>query len=93
MNWSWKYSSVLNRLTQGHTFEQAARSSRLSRQAVWKHIKRSPEFSEAVAVAREEGRKVRDYLIWFRHPFRGLRPPTGKGHGGLPRHHYGFYPR
>lgn len=89
MDKSWNYRCVLANLEKGHTFQQAAKCSRLSRQAVWKHIKRSPEFCEAVSVAREKGRKDREYLIWVRHPFRGLRPPTGKGHGGKPGFSYG----
>jgi hypothetical protein len=93
MNKSWNYEGVLMKLSQGYTFEQAARCSTISRQAVWKRAKRSPEFREAVASARETGRKVREYLIWIRHPFRGRRPPTGKGHGGVPRFRYGYCPR
>ena len=81
MGKSWKYEGVLENLEGGHTFQQAARCSRLSRQAVWKHIKRSPEFCEAVTVAREKGRKVRDYLIWVRHPFSWATPVYEQGAG------------
>lgn len=93
MNKSWNYRGVLVKLSEGLTFEEAARCSIVSRQAVWKHMKRSPEFREAVAVAREKGRRVREYRIWIRHPFRGMRPPTGKGRGGVPRFRYGLCPR
>ena len=31
----------------------------------------------------------RTFRLWLRHPFRGLRPPSGKGHGGKPRFAYG----
>jgi hypothetical protein len=93
MNWSLDYRGVLMRLEHRYTFHEAASCSRLSRQAVWKHMKRSQEFREAVLAVREAGRKLREYRVWVRHPFRGLRPPTGKGHGGLPRFRYGYCPR
>jgi hypothetical protein len=93
MDKSWNYRGVVKRLAIGFTFEEAARCSSISRQAVWKRIKKSPDFREAVEVAREAGRKVRDYRLWIRHPFRGKRPPSGKGHGGTPRYRYGFCPR
>lgn len=93
MNKSWKYLVVLEGLMRGCTFQQAARRSSLSRQAIWKRMKRDAAFSQEVTVAREEGRKLREYLIWVLHPFRGRRPPTGKGHGGLPRFRYGSFPR
>lgn len=51
-------------------------------------MKAYPEFADAVAMEREVGKDVRSYLIWLRHPFRGKRPPTGKGHGGKPRFSY-----
>jgi hypothetical protein len=47
-------------------------------------MKSSPEFAEAVVAAREVGKNEREFRIWLRHPFRGKRPPTGKGHGGKP---------
>ena len=38
---------------------------------------------------RLEGQAERTFRLWLRHPFRGKRPPTGKGHGGSPRFSYG----
>jgi hypothetical protein len=52
-------------------------------------MKSCPEFADAVAAAREVGKEERTFRIFLRHPFRGLRPPTGKGHGGKPRFSYG----
>ena len=49
----------------------------------------SEEFAQAVAEARLQGQAERTYRLWLRHPFRGKRPPTGKGHGGNPRFSYG----
>ena len=47
-------------------------------------MKSCPEFADAVAVERAVGKDEREFRIWLRHPFRGKRPPTGKGHGGKP---------
>ncbi len=49
----------------------------------------SPEFRDAVATAREIGKDEREFKLWLRHPFRGLRPPNGEGEGGKPRFTYG----
>jgi hypothetical protein len=84
MDWDWKYQGMLRRLEEGCTFQQAAECANLSRQAVWKHLRTSPEFREAVALALEKGCNERAFRAWLYHPFRGKRPPTGKGHGGKP---------
>jgi hypothetical protein len=89
MNWHWRYSFVLTHLRWGSTFLDAARLAGISRQAVWKQIKSCPEFADAVAMEREVGKDERTFRLWLRHPFRGMRPPTGKGHGGNPRFTYG----
>jgi DNA-binding XRE family transcriptional regulator len=52
-------------------------------------MKSSPDFAEAVVAAREAGKDVRTFRLWLRHPFRGKRPPSGKGHGGKPQFSYG----
>ncbi|MFN4805703.1 MAG: hypothetical protein ACK5LH_06965 [Akkermansiaceae bacterium] len=83
-----RYSSVLRYLRGGSTFHDAARLAGISRQAIWKRMKAYPEFADAVAMEREVGKDVRTYHIWLRHPFRGKRPPTGKGHGKKPRFNY-----
>lgn len=84
MNLHWRYRLVLLRLEEGYTLEQAANSVDISRQAIWKRMKSYPEFAKAVVAAREVGKNEREFRIWLRHPFRGKRPPTGKGHGGKP---------
>lgn len=90
MNLHWRYRLVLLRLEEGYTLEQAANSGDISRQAIWKRMKSYPEFAKAVVAAREVGKNEREFRIWLRHPFRGKRPPTGKGHGGKPIYTWGL---
>jgi hypothetical protein len=73
----------------GLTRKEAAARVNISRQAVWKRQKKDPEFAKAYAAALEKGSAYRVYHLWLRHPFRGRRPPTGKGHGGKPRFTFG----
>lgn len=44
-----------------------------------------PRMAAAVVEAREQGCEERTYRRWLAHPFRGKRPPAGKGHGGKPK--------
>lgn len=88
MEFDWKARVILQKFAEGHTLREAAISAGISRQAVLQRMKRS-EFREAVALAREVGADERRFRLWLRHPFRGRRPPTGRGHGGKPRFSYG----
>ena len=85
MNFDRRATIILYKLREGCTNGEAARLAGISRRALVKRIQKSPEFREAVSLARDQGMEEREYLLWLRHPFRGLRPPTGKGHGGKPR--------
>ena len=80
---------ILQKLAEGLGVRQAAEAAGLTRQAVWLRTKRCPAFRDAVAAARKAGADERRYRCWLRHPFRGKRPPTGKGHGGRPAFRYG----
>ena len=82
-------ASILRCLRMGATYRNAAEVAGVTRQAIWKRMRASPEFAEAVEEARKEGKDEREFGIWLRHPFRGRRPPTGKGHGGKPIFTYG----
>jgi len=84
---------ILVRLEEGQTFQQAAQSMGVSRQAIWKRMKTHPKFADAVQVARESGKSEREFRMWLNHPFRGKRPPTGKGHGGKPLFTWGLSAR
>jgi len=81
----WRHRLILRRLCEGGTHVEAAAAAGMTRQALWKRMQASPDFALAVAAARETGKNERSFRLWLRHPFRGLRPPTGKGHGGKPR--------
>ena len=89
MNLDWRGRLILRKLEEGCTIRESAAAVGISRQAVLKRQNVSPEFAQAVAAAREVGKEERTYRLWLRHPFRGMRPPTGKGHGGKPRFTYG----
>lgn len=85
MEFDWRGTVILGKLREGCTIREAAAAVSITRQAVLKRKNASPEFADAVALARETGKGERTYRLWLRHPFRGKRPPTGKGHGGKPR--------
>ena len=42
----------------------------------------SPEFAQAVALAREVGKEERTFRLWLRHPFRGIRPRRARDTAG-----------
>ena len=82
MNFDWRHGIILAKLTEGCTYGEAASVAGISRQAVWKRMAACLEFAAAVRQAREAGQIERRFRARLHHPFRGLRPPTGKGHGG-----------
>ena len=84
----WRGRLVLRRLAEGCTMKEAAAAG-MTRQGVWWRCGVCQEYAQAVAAARETGKDERTFRLWLRHPFRGLRPPTGRGHGGMPRFTYG----
>jgi hypothetical protein len=89
MKTDWRRHDVLTKLAEGYTFKIAAQVASISRMTLWRWMNSSPEFADAVAASLEAGKKERTYRAWLYHPFRGRRPPTGKGHGGKPRFTYG----
>ena len=89
MDFDWKGRVILEKLAEGCTLREAAAAAGVSRIAVWYRCDASPAFREAYLAARETGKDERTFRLWLRHPFRGKRPPTGKGHGGKPRFSYG----
>ena len=89
MNFDWRGRLILRKLEEGCTIRESAAAVGITRQAVMKRKIASPDFSNAVSAAREIGKKERTFRMWLRHPFRGRRPPAGKGHGGKPRFAYG----
>ena len=89
MELDWRGRLILRKLEEGCTIRESAAAVGITRQAVLKRKNASPDFADAVEAAREAGRDERTFRLWLRHPFRGKRPPTGKGQGGIPRFSYG----
>jgi hypothetical protein len=89
MDFDWRAKVMIGKFAEGCTLREAARAAGITRQAVLHRFKVSPEFRAACEAAREQGRDEWTYRRWLRHPFRGLRPPNGKGHQGKPRFTYG----
>ena len=89
MNFDWRGRLILRKLAEGCTIRESAAAVGITRQAVLKRRDASPDFAQAVVAAREAGREERTFRLWLRHPFRGKRPPTGRGAGGKPRFTYG----
>ena len=89
MNFDWRGRVILDKLAKGFLFREAAAAAGLSRRALFKRRVASPEFDVAVLAAREVGKEERTFRLWLRHPFRGMRPPTGKGSGRRPKFSYG----
>lgn len=85
----WRHRIILTKLGEGYTYPESASAAGISRQGLWKWTKSSPDFAQAVAAARDTGKDERTFRAWLRHPFRGKRPPTGKGHSGKPAFRYG----
>jgi hypothetical protein len=85
----WRQKVVLTKLEEGLTLKEAAAAAGVTHQGVDWWRSRSQSFAEAVRAARAVGEAERKYRLWLRHPFRGKRPPAGKGHGGKPGFSYG----
>ena len=88
-NFDWRGNVILQKLAEGCIVREAGEAAGISKRAVHLRMKASPSFREAVTQAREQGKDERTFRLWLNHPFRGCRPPTGKGHGGKPRFAYG----
>ena len=86
---NWQHRVILAKLSDGQTVSEASLAAGVDRQTFWRWLKASPEFAYAVSSARQTGKEERTFRLWLRHPFRGNRPPTGKGNGGRPRFSYG----
>jgi hypothetical protein len=85
----WRRRVILVKLREGLTYGEAAAALGIHRQTFWRWIRESDAYAQAVVLARQEGQTERTFRLWLRHPFRGKRPPTGKGIGGSPRFSYG----
>lgn len=72
---------ILAKLSEGQTVREASLAAGVHRQTFWRWLKSSPEFAKAVSTARQTGKEERTFRLWLLHPFRGKRPPNGKGQG------------
>jgi hypothetical protein len=85
----WRRRVVLRKIAEeGATFPEAAAAAGIDRRAVT-YWREDPAFDALVRQARDFGAEKRTHLLWLRHYRRGMRPPTGKGHGGKPRFCWG----
>lgn len=89
MSSDWNQRSILRFLAEGCTLGEAARLVGVHRQTLLRWRWENTEFAGRVSEALAKGKDERTYRMWLRHPFRGMRPPTGKGNGGKPRFTYG----
>jgi len=89
MNFDWRGRLILRWLAEGVTMKEAATAAGMTRQGIYWRCGVSPDFALAVTEARETGKDERTFRLWLRHPFRGKRPPTGKGTRSVPRFAYG----
>ena len=89
MELDWRMDLILRMLAAGNTLGEAAKAAGVHRQSVLRWRWESPGFSGLVDEALEKGKAEREFRLWLRHPFRGCRPPTGKGFRGKPRFSYG----
>jgi hypothetical protein len=79
---------VLKLIEAGANKVNAAKTVGINRRTLWDWIKRDPDFDMLFDIAWFTGRKQREYNAWLNHPYRGLRPPTGKGTRARPRFSY-----
>jgi len=86
---TWQHRLIVSKLAEGCLVREAAAAAGIHRQTFWRWLNASPDFAEVVRVARAVGEAERRYRSWLRHPFRGKRPPTGRGHGGRPQFSWG----
>ncbi len=93
MSPEWNRKSILQFLAEGYTLGEAARLVGVHRQTLLRWRWDDPEFSEQVEDSLMKGKAERTFRLWLRHPFRGMRPPTGMGHGGKPIFTYGLEAR
>jgi len=79
-------SQVLSLIEEGATKSKAAKTIGYNRLTLYRWLEADGCFSLDFDEAWETGKQKREYLLWLNHPFRGLRPPTGKGTRSRPRY-------
>ena len=78
-------SQILTLIQTGATKSKAAKEVGYNRLTLYRWLENDERFALAFDQAWKLGTVKRDYLLWFNHPFRGLRPPTGKDTRSRPK--------
>jgi len=78
-------AQVLVSIIAGATKSKAAEVIGYNRLTLYRWLETDGCFSLDFDQAWEIGKEKREYSQWLDHPFRGLRPPTGKGTRSRPR--------
>jgi transposase-like protein len=72
-------------ILSGATKSGAARAAGIDRKTLYRWLDADLDFLMEFDAAWTRGEQKRTYCSWLNHPFRGLRPPTGKGSRSRPR--------
>lgn len=77
--------SIVVAVGEGATKLQAAAGEGIHRVTLARWLAKDTEFASAFNIAWERGMEERTFRQWLSHPFRGKRPPHGKGTRTTPR--------
>ena len=72
--------------TAGATKTAAAGAAGVNCRTLYRWRLHDLDFAMDFDVAWTTGAKQRDYLAWLNHPFRGRKPPRGRGTRAIPRY-------
>ncbi len=78
--------TILIHLRQGATKTKAAKAVGIHRVTLQRWLAKGTSFTKAFEKVWNESATKRSYQKWLHHPFRGKRPPTGKGTLAFPRY-------
>ena len=76
---------ALAAIISGSTKSGAARAAGIDRKTLYRWLDADLDFLMDLHAAWTQGEQKRTYRLWWNHPFRGKRPPTGKGTRSRPR--------
>jgi hypothetical protein len=71
-------AKLLSLIRKGRSRRSAAISCKISPKTIQLWLRYDLDFRESISNAERAGLSRRAYVAWFRHPFRGKRPPRGK---------------
>lgn len=77
--------ALIDEVRAGATKSGACRTVDINRRTLYRWLDQDLDFLMEFDAAWTQGKEKRTYLCWLNHPFRGLRPPTGKGTRSRPR--------